>query len=211
MTQGLAVQDKSPAALVTSYQNQWAQDLPTHVLPKQWTRQAAAAVKRDPKLTEAANNNITAFLQTIARAAALGLTPGTDEYYLVPQSPKSGAPKEVMGIVGWQGLVELMYRAGAVASVIAEIVYDKDEFHFVPGQDERPRHVIDWKLADRGTLVLADAYATMKDGATSKVVVMNATDIARIKAKSRGASYDSSPWKTDEPAMWLKSAVRQLA
>ncbi|MGH6691715.1 MAG: recombinase RecT, partial [Gammaproteobacteria bacterium] len=28
--------------------------------------------------------------------------------------------------------------------------------------------------------------------------------------KAQGSDSDYSPWKTDEPAMWLKSAIRQL-
>jgi recombination protein RecT len=51
----------------------------------------------------------------------------------------------------------------------------------------------------------------MKDGATSKVVVLNRSAIDRLKASSQGGDSQYSPWTTNEPAMWLKSAVRQLA
>src|SRR6185312_3962658 len=47
-------------------------------------------------------------------------------------------------------------------------------------------------------------------GATSKVVVLRASDIARIRSKSASASSSMSPWKSDEAAMWLKSTIRQL-
>lgn len=50
----------------------------------------------------------------------------------------------------------------------------------------------------------------MKDGATSRVVVLNRADIARTKLSAQGSDTDYSPWKTHEAAMWLKSAVRQL-
>ena len=50
----------------------------------------------------------------------------------------------------------------------------------------------------------------MKDGATSKVVVLNKAQIAVIKKSSQGASSEYSPWVTNTAAMWLKSAVRQL-
>ncbi len=55
------------------------------------------------------------------------------------------------------------------------------------------------------------AFARMRDGAVSKVIVLNRAAINKIKATSQGANSDFSPWKTHEPAMWLKSAVRQLA
>jgi recombination protein RecT len=115
-----------------------------------------------------------------------------------------------LGIVGYQGYVELMYRAGAVSSVIAEVVYARDGFAYQPGRDEVPVHEIDWDADDRGALRLVYAYARMKDGATSKVIVLNKVAIARVKDKADGVDSEYSPWKTDEAAMWLKSAVRQL-
>jgi hypothetical protein len=83
-------------------------------------------------------------------------------------------------------------------------------FRFSPGADEIPVHEIDWDADDRGHLRLVYAFARMKDGATSKVVVLNQTAINRIMESSPGSSYDSSPWQKHPDAMWLKSAVRQL-
>ncbi len=100
---------------------------------------------------------------------------------------------------------------GAISSVVAECVYEHDTFRFRPGQDEIPTHEIDWDADDRGKLRLVYAFARMKDGATSKVIVLNRAAIQRIKATSQGADSQYSPWTTNEPAMWLKSAVRQLA
>jgi recombination protein RecT len=51
----------------------------------------------------------------------------------------------------------------------------------------------------------------MKDGATSKVVVLNKGHIAKARAKSDSADKDWSPWNTDEEAMWLKTAAHRLA
>lgn len=112
---------------------------------------------------------------------------------------------EILGITGYQGIIELIYRAGAVSSVVAECVYANDVFKFKPGIDERPDHEIDWDADDRGALRLVYAYAVMKDGATSKVVVLNKSAIAKIKSSAMGASSEYSPWQTNTDAMWLKS------
>ena len=56
-----------------------------------------------------------------------------------------------------------------------------------------------------------DAFARMRDGATSKVVVMNKAAIDRVKKSAQGTDSSYSPWTTNPDAMWLKSAVRQLA
>ena len=211
VSNAIATRDNSPGALVQRYHQDFADVLPTHVKPETWVRLAVGALRRDPKVAEAAGNNTGAFMAALLTAARLGLEPGTEQFYLVPQSPRKGAPKEILGITGYQGLVELMYRAGAVASVIVEAVRENDKFSYVPGRDERPIHEIDWDVDDRGKLKLVYAYAIMKGGATSKVVVLNRSRINEIKSKSASARSDYSPWTTSEEAMWLKSAARQLA
>lgn len=211
ISNAIATRDNSAGALVERYQQDFADVLPSHVKPETWVRLAVGALRRDPKIAEAANNNTGAFMSALLTAARLGLEPGTEQFYLVPQSPRKNAPKEILGITGYQGLVELMYRAGAVASVIVEAVREHDKFSYVPGRDERPVHEINWDADDRGKLKLVYAYAIMKGGATSKVVVMNRARINEIKAKSASARSEYSPWQTSEEAMWLKSAARQLA
>lgn len=211
----VATVDHSPRGMIAQYRNDFTAVLPTHIKPATWVRLAQGALKKGRKqgnrfeLEIAAENNPAGFLAYLLDAARLGLEPGTEQYYLTPRKVKGRL--EVLGIVGYQGYIELMYRAGAISSVVAEVVYSGDRFEFQPGRDEIPDHRIDWDAPDRGTLRLVYAFARMKDGATSKVVVLNAADIKRIKKSSQGADSEYSPWQTNEPAMWLKSAVRQLA
>lgn len=208
-------EQQTPRTMVAAYRDDFASVLPTHIRPDTFVRVAQGALKRGKKqgnryeLEIAAANNPGAFMAALLDAARLGLEPGTEQYYLTPRKTKGQL--EILGIIGWQGYVELMYRAGAVSSVVAEVVYAGDRFRFQPGKDEIPDHEIDWDAEDRGALRLAYAYARMKDGSTSKVVVLNRAAIDRIKKSSQGADSDYSPWKTHEEAMWLKSAVRQLA
>lgn len=216
----VATRDNSPGGMVKSFSSDFAMVLPSHIKPETWVRLAQGALKKGKKVrldgggtcTElelAANNNPAVFLSSLLDAARLGLEPGTEQYYLTPRKVKGQL--EILGIVGYQGYIELMYRAGAISSVVAECVYSNDAFEYEPGKHERPIHKIDWDAENRGTLRLVYAYAVMGDGATSKVVVLNRAAIAKIKASAQGANSDFSPWKTHEAAMWLKSAVRQLA
>lgn len=198
----------TPAQLIAKHSDDLASVLPSHVKAPVWIRVAQGAVRRDKKLMEAAAASPNSLMVSLLNAARLGLEPGTEEFYLTPRKVK-GRP-EVLGIVGYQGIVEMMYRAGAVASVIAENVYERDEFDYQPGRDELPRHVIDWDSEDRGKLRLVYAYARLHNGAVSKVVVLNRAEVMKIKRSAQGSDSDYSPWNTNEPAMWLKSAVRQL-
>lgn len=222
ITQAVAVRDNGPLALVDRYRSDLALVMPSHINAKAWTRLAIGALRRDGKLMEAAQNDTGAFLTALLDAAQKGLTPGTEEYYLVPRRKKRGAPLTVQGTPGYQGIVEMMYRAGAVSSVIVEVVREKDDFVWKPGRYDdqqpprwqgpqvQPYHDVDW-FADRGPLLGVYAYGVMRDGgAISKVVVLNRDDIRATRAKSDSAHSDYSPWNTNEQAMWLKSAVRQL-
>jgi recombination protein RecT len=203
----------SPRKLVEQYTGEFESLLPEHVKSAMFVRSSAGALRTgrmtngEFDLEVAARNNPQAFINALRTAARLGLTPGSEEFYLTVVKNKGRA--EILGIVGYMGYIELMYRAGAVATVIVDTVHVGEQFQFVRGRDEQPTHIIDWG-AERGDLYLVYAYAKMKDGSTSYVVVLNQYDIKRIKAKSASAKSDYSPWNTDERAMWLKSAVRQL-
>jgi recombination protein RecT len=219
----VARRETGAEVMVRQYEDSLAQVMPSHIRPETWVRLAVGVLHRDEKLAEAANNNIPAFISALMHAARLGLEPGTEQFYLVPRKNKSNRYlPEIQGMPGYQGIVELMYRAGAVSSVNVEVVRDNDAFIWVPGKiDNRrpprwegpmkqPYHEADW-FSDRGALKGVYAYATMRDGAISKVVVLNRQHIAHAKSKSDGASGDYSPWRTDEEAMWLKTAARRLS
>jgi recombination protein RecT len=160
-----------------------------------------------PELARRAQQNPGSLMTALLEAASNGLKPGTQEYHL---TPRGGKDPGVLGIIGWQGEVELIYRAGAVSSVQAEVIYSGDTFVFQPG-DERPRHVVDWFAEDRGHVIGAYAYAIMKDGATSRVCVAGPREIKRARAASATADKAFSPWNTDYPAMVRKTAVHMLA
>ncbi|PZQ53189.1 MAG: hypothetical protein DI570_24270, partial [Phenylobacterium zucineum] len=210
-----ATQDNSPGALVVRYRQSFISMLPSHLREGEggdvWIAGVEALLRTRPEIAQAAANNTGAFMAALVPAAQRGLTPGTEEYYLVPFAPKKGEKRIIQGIIGYQGLVELIYRAGAVSSVIVEVVKRNDKFEYRPGRDARPDHEVDWFGGERGDLIGAYAYAIMKDQATSKVVVIGPDEIAKAKAKSASAGSAYSPWATNPEAMWLKTAARQLA
>lgn len=199
--------DQGPSSVIEQYKPELALVAASHVKVDTFARLAVGALRQNPKLAAAAQNNPGSLMSALMTAARLGLEPGTEQFYLRPIKRK-GQP-EVQGIVGYQGIVELIYNAGAASSVVVEVVRAGDQFNYVPGLHERPVHNVDW-FGDRGDLVGVYAYAVMQGGATSKVVVLSRTHINRAKAKSDGADTEYSPWRTDEEAMWLKTAARRL-
>lgn len=215
-TQAVAAKAQHPAVLIQKqYAARLAAMVPTHVNGEAWVRQLAGLL-RDEKLAEAASSDFDSFLNAAERAANLGLRPGTEEFYMRPIKIKGKL--QVQGITGYQGLVDLMYRTGAVGSVVVETVRQSDIFSYVPGRMDRPIHEIDWDAEDRGPLRLVYAYAVMATGAVSKVVVLPKVKIEKEhRAKSDGylnrdgTVNQYSPWFTNEESMWLKTGARQLA
>ena len=212
VSNAVAVRDNSPGAMVEQYKAEYAALVPSHVNADMWVRLAVGAIRGNRDLEQAAQNDVGVFLRELKTAARLGLEPGTEQFYLTPRKSKAHRGQKIIkGIVGYQGIVELIYRAGAVSSVVVETVRANDSFRYVIGRDERPVHDVNWFGGDRGDLVGVYAYAVMKDGATSKVVILNRQQVMDAKAKSDGRNSDFSPWNTNEEAMWLKTAARRLA
>lgn len=218
----VATRDNGPSALIERYATDFATVLPSHIKPETWVRLAQGALRRNATLEQAARSNPGSLLAALLDAARLGLEPGTEQYYLVPYKDR-GRPL-VQGIPGYQGEIELMYRAGAVSSVVVEAVRRNDVFvwkagsldiHRPPrweGPQTQPYHEVDWFGGERGELIGVYAYAVMTDGAISKVVVLDKA--ALRKARDKSASYrskpEASPWTTDEEAMSLKTAAHRL-
>lgn len=208
VTNAVAVRDNSPGAMVQRYKDDFAMVLPSHIKADTWVRLAVGLVRRDEKLAAAAQSDPASLMAALMDAARQGLEPGTEQYYLTPRRIKG--KNQVQGIRGYQGEIELMYRAGAISSVIVEVVRERDTFRYSPGRMDRPEHEIDWDAEDRGPLRLVYAYAIMKDGAVSKVVVLNKNHIAQARALSQGSDSEYSPWQRHEEAMWLKTAAHRL-
>lgn len=208
-------------AILRQYWPQLRHLLPSHVKPEAWYAAVYAAlfkgINRSKKdqldLMTCANSNPESLMFALFDAARQGLDPGTEQYYLTPRPNKNAkGGREVLGIRGYQGEIELIYRAGAVSSVIVDCVRRNDDYRYQRGIDRFPIHQFDpWaRKEDRGELVGVYAYCVMKDGAVSRVVELNRDDIDRARRSSPTANSDYSPWKTDEEAMWLKTGIHRI-
>lgn len=203
-------QKPQPIVLLDVYEDRFAAILPDHVETRGFIGSAAGALYGDAQLMKAAQESPGSFAKALIKCATKGHLPGTEEFYLVPRRNKGKL--EVQGIEGYRGIVERMYRSGAVASVIVREVCEHDKFEFVEGEHDKPIHKVDWfgSNADRGEIIGVYAYAILTTGKVSRVVLLNRDDIAEIEAKSDGASSEFSPWKRNRRAMIWKSGARRL-
>lgn len=218
VTNAVAKAENGIESVITTYKPRLDAILPDHINVDQFAGLAMGALYRDGKLREAANTSPGSFMNALMRCASLGHQPGTEEFYLIPRKNK-GKP-EVQGIEGYRGIVERMYRSGAVASVVVREVCQFDQFEYIEGEHDKPQHKVDWFGGNRGPMIGVYAYAQLTTGAVSRVVILSKDDVMAAKAKSDGSDSSYSPWNRldggpDHPeftgrSMWWKTAARRL-
>jgi recombination protein RecT len=202
VSQAVAQRDNSPAGLVEQYRGDFATVLPSQINPDQWVRMTVGVVRRNQQLAQIAQRNPGSFLAAVLDAARLGLEIG-DTYHLVPFG------NEVVGIADYTGLIELAYRAGEVESIKCEVVHAGDHFRYEPGVMDRPEHRPDW-FGDRGDMLGAYAYALLKSGTVSQVVVRSKAEIEQVRDVSRAAKAKDGPWQKWPDRMYRKTVLREL-
>jgi recombination protein RecT len=207
VSNAVAKRDSGAAELVRQSRDWFRTIVPSHVDANAFVALSIGYLRKNPKLAAAAVRAPAAFTVALSECARLGLVPG-DTYHLVPFENTRNGTVDITGITDYKGEIELIYRAGAVASVKAEIVRERDHFRYTTDMD-RPEHAPDW-FGDRGGLIGAYAYAVMKDGATSKVIVYSKAEIDEVRASSKGASRPDSPWNQWYDRMALKTVIHRL-
>ena len=219
--QAIAQRDSGPAAMLASYQGDFARVLPEHIRPETFVRLSQGILRRDPDLAAAAAQNPASFLAALLECARLGHEPGTDAYALTHfNNSKTGIP-EIVGIEQYQGEIERMYRTGAVRKVTCHVVREND-YYDVESYTGRPDHRPGWYLTDppgqlrnprlssekkRGPMIGVFAYAEFDGGAISHVVEMGREEVMRHKAVAKSKKFWEGPW---EPSMWKKTAIHEL-
>jgi recombination protein RecT len=152
----------------------------------------------------------TSILGAAMTAAQLGLEidPVLGRAYLLPYNDKKKG-KVAQLIIGYKGYVDLAYRSGQVASIQAEVVYEKDVFEYAYGLHPKLMHV-PTDNEQRGPLKFAYCVVTLSNGGQIWRV-LNKAEIYLHRDFSRSKDSDYSPWKTSEAEMWRKTAIRALA
>lgn len=215
ISQAVAVRDNGPEAMVRQYREDLTGALPSHVKGEIWMRLATGALRRDENLRRIATRNPGSLMNALLECARLGHEPASKSFYLVPFG------NEVQGIEGYRGVVERIYRGGKIKVVHAEVVYEKDEFVWMPGTvdthqpprwegaQQVPFHRADW-FSDRGDVKGAFSYGTFHDGTPSRIVIINRTYINKVRKESKGSDNPKSPWVKWFDQMVLKTVAHRL-
>lgn len=179
--------------------------LPSVITPERFIRIATSALSRNPQLMECTQRS---FLGAMMTAAQLGLEPNTPlgHAYLLPYKNNKLGVTECQFQIGYKGLIDLAYRSGQVQTIMAQTVYEHDEFDYELGLNPILKHKP--AKSDRGEPVSFYAVVKLKDGGEC-FGVMSIDDIRKHAQKySQSYGSSSSPWKTAFEEMAKKTVLK---
>ena len=190
--------------------------LPRHLAEDRFLQIAFSTIKNNPALTECTPDSVVNALMDAARH---GLEPDTfGTCYILPYNKKIKIDgrdqwiKEAQFQLGYKGMIELVRRSGQVTNIVANEVYEADQFEFEYGLHERLRHVPSMQQ-DRGEIIAFYAYARFKDGGHSFVVTSRA-EMEQIRSKhvkkNRQTGEIYGTWADHFESMAKKTVIKQL-
>jgi len=169
-----------------------------------FVRAVLSEIGKSPALMQADPKTLLGGVM-LAAQLRLEIGSGLGEFYLTPR--KDHGQQICLPIIGYQGFIKLALRSEFVTNVQAFLVRQGDDFSY--GANAERGMFYDWTPLDfeeERPWIGVVATARMKSGGTTWVYLTRAQVMRR-----RPAYWDKGPWKTDEPEMVKKTAVRALA
>ena len=176
---------------------------------ERFARLCLTAFRQTPKLMQCDPYSVLGAMMTCAQ---LNLEPNTPQglAYLIPYN------RECQFQVGYKGLMQLMYRSGAIASFNADVVYRQEVeqglFEYESGISPRISHKIDLLNPEARTgkpedVIAAYAAVVLKTGEPI-VRLVTKMEIDQARALNRG---NSPAWRDHYAAMAIKTAIKRLS
>ena len=172
--------------------------LPPQIPVDRFIRTAITAVQMNPDLLTTERKSL---LASCMKAAQDGLMIDGREAALVIFKSKT----QYMPMVA--GLLKKARQSGQVSSISAHVVYERDQFDYELGDNERIVHK-PLIAAERGKPIAVYAIGRMIDGGVYREV-MSVAQVEKVRSVSR--TKNSGPWETWWDEMARKTVIRRLA
>ncbi len=176
--------------------------LPPQIPVEKFVRTTLTAIQMNPELLQADRKSL---LGSCMKAAQDGLLADGREAALVIFRTKDGPKVQYMPMVG--GILKKVRNSGELASISAQVAYDKDMFEYELGDEERIVHK-PFLGEERGRQIAVYAIAKTKDGAIYREV-MSVADVEKVRGASKTGKF--GPWVDWWDEMAKKTVIRRLA
>ncbi len=186
---------------VLQMQGEIAKALPTVLTSERFTRMALSALSNNKVLEKCTPQS---FLGAMMNAAQLGLEPNTPlgQAYLIPYG------NQVQFQIGYKGMLDLAYRSGEVKTIMAQTVYENDNFDYCFGLE--PKLIHKPAKSNRGKPIYYYAVFKLNNGGEG-FEVMSIEDInEHAKQFSKALNGSTSPWKTNFDEMAKKTVIKKV-
>jgi recombination protein RecT len=183
-------------------QPEFAAALPPQIPVEKFIRTTLTAVQMNPDLLQADRRSL---LGACMKAAQDGLLLDGREAAPVIFNTKDGKKVQYMPMVG--GILKKIRNSGELASISAQVAYDKDHFEYELGDNENIVHK-PFLGDDRGKPIAVYAVAKTKDGAIYREV-MSVADVEKVRASSKAGKF--GPWVEWWDEMAKKTVIRRMA
>jgi phage RecT family recombinase len=166
------------------------------------------------KLQECTTESLVAAIVNIANTG-LTLNPIAKEAALTPRWNSKLRANEAVLLPMYPGLVRLAKEAGAVKSIVTNLVHENDVFELDLADNIKPvKHNPCLVSSKKGDVIGAYSVATLPDG-TRQVEWMDIVAIHEIRNNSDSFKYFLKsnvpcPWTTHEGEMIRKTVLRRL-
>lgn len=193
--------------------------LPAHIPAEKFQRTVLTALTMNPDIARAASQTsggMQSLLTACTKAATDGLIIDGREAALVTFNQKVSGRNEpdkyearVQYIPMVAGLMKKARNSGEIAAIGAHVVYSKDKFTYVLGDDERIEHAPDLS-GERGVPIAVYAIVRLKDGSVQREV-MDKAAVMRIASQSKNSfQYDPAKGK-NYGEWWRKTVIRRIS
>lgn len=218
LLQAPKIEAVAPGKALTWFQDRRAIDIITPFLPKgvsyeEVCAEASHAISINPELRECTPSSL---LRAIGRCAQTGLIIGETVHLAIfnVKVKVKGEPdrweKRCQRIIGYNGEIELIIRAGSARSVYAEPVYqaeiEEGRFKYEQGTEPRILHRPIMSPSDRGPLAAGYAVAKINQHDV-RVVVQSLEEIEEVRKLSKMCSPEKVP---ECPPWWAKKRCVHL-
>lgn len=208
MAQALAINDamQKVAVNLEASHDKIAGALPAHIPPARFVRTVMSVLNSTPDLQRAIPyaNGRRSLLNACMRAAGDGLILDKREAALVVFGKNESAEIVYMPMIA--GILKKLRNSGLLSTISAHVVYERDRFAYILGDDERIEHE-PFRGGDRGKPIGSYAIARLKDGGVQRMF-MDVAEIEEVRQVSR--SKDRGPWVSWWGEMAKKTVLRRL-
>lgn len=203
---------QKPGASIAQYLGKnmkaMASVLPKHMTPERMARIALSEIRKNPQLLECSVESLGA---SVMQAATLGLEPTTlGHCYFVPFWNGKEKRRDVQFIIGYKGYIDLAHRTGDLKTIKAFAVHENDHFTYKYGINEELEHIPADK--NRGAVIKYYAYALLKDGGSSFVVMSREAVLEHAFTHSKQVKEGqlTGVWRNHFDSMAKKTVIKEL-